>query len=108
MYARMAEQITSARITSVPAVVLDAAVLLEAGWDDLCTDTVWIDAPAPNRQNRVRSSRGWDDQTLRQRESAQIPLDRKANRCSYRVRNDSSVSHLREQVRQLLHQITHR
>ncbi len=31
-----------------PCVVLDAAVLLEVGWDDLCDRIIFVDAPAPN------------------------------------------------------------
>jgi dephospho-CoA kinase len=89
----------------VPAVVLDAAILLEAGWDRLCTDLVFVRADASARRGRVVDRRGWDEQTWRQREKSQISLDRKADRCCHVVDNSSSVSRLREQVLKLFHDV---
>jgi dephospho-CoA kinase len=83
---------------------LDAAVLLEAGWDQLCTHLVFVAAPARQRQRRVRQ-RGWDARSWRQREKIQIPLDSKIGRCYYTIDNSSSVSHLCEAVRELFHGI---
>lgn len=91
--------------TATPAVVLDAPVLLEAGWDDLCTACVFVDSPEQQRRRRVAESRGWDEQTWRRREKMQIPLDKKANRCQYKVENSSSVSHLRKQAHVLFQEI---
>jgi len=88
-----------------PAVVLDAAVLFEAGWDDLCTHLVFVETPDELRARRVEQQRGWDEPTWRRREKSQLPLDRKAAGCLYCVRNSSDVSHLRNEVRNLLHQI---
>lgn len=90
---------------SAPAIVLDAAVLLEAGWDQLCTHLVSVRAPAQQRQLRVASERGWDERAWRQREKMQIPLDTKIGRCYYSVDNSSSVSHLCEAARELFHGI---
>jgi dephospho-CoA kinase len=98
--------IAAAQVTKSPAVVVDAAVLFEAGWDDLCTHVVFVDAPEADRLRRVREKRGWDAQTLQMRETRQIPLDKKAKRCHHGIRNRSSVSHLKEQVGRLLHHIT--
>jgi dephospho-CoA kinase len=106
MAERFAERIEELRgRDDIPAVVLDAAVLFEAGWDALCTHTVFVDAPYPQRLQRVRETRGWDEQRLKKRESRQIPLDKKADRCCYKICNRSSVSHLRDQVQRSLHPI---
>lgn len=93
------------RRADVPAVVLDAPVLFEAGWNDLCTHLVFVRTPDDVRRQRVRDSRGWDTEHWRSRENSQISLDKKAAGCDYVVENSSSVPHLREQVRQLFHQI---
>jgi len=85
-----------------PAVVLDAAVLLEAGWDDLCTHLVFVDAPAGRRSDRVQAGRGWDADVWRRREKSQKPLDIKRARAEYVLDNSSSLASLREQVRSLL------
>lgn len=87
-------------------VVLDAAVLLEAGWDRLCTALVYVDTPADVRAQRVRAQRGWDEAQWRAREKKQNSLDTKAARCEYTVDNSSGVSHLRKQVRRIFSLLT--
>jgi dephospho-CoA kinase len=105
---RMMEQIDRARQDpSVAAIVVDGAVLFEAGCDALCTHLVFVDAPAAERQRRVREQRGWDVESWRRREKSQIPLDKKAESCDYTIGNSSSVSHLRERIRQLFNTLVH-
>lgn len=100
---RMWSMVRQAR-AGVPAVVIDAAVLMEAGWDDLCDVCVFVKAGGRLRQSRVRS-RGWSARQWRQREKSQISLDKKAARCEYTVVNGSSIPLLRAQVRQILRKI---
>lgn len=88
----------------IPAIVMDAAIMLEAGWDDLCTELVFVSSPADARERRV-SQRGWDRQTWEDREKTQISLDRKRQRCYFTLDNSSSVSYLVEQIRELFNQI---
>ncbi len=95
----------SLRQESVAAVVIDAPLLFEAGWDELCTVCVFVDSPEDERRRRVAQERGWDEPTWRRREKMQIPLDKKARSCQYRVENSSSVSHLREQARELFQKV---
>jgi dephospho-CoA kinase len=58
------------------AVVLDAPLLLEAGWDLLCDTVVFVDAPLPVRVQRV-AARGWSAADLAARERRQMPLENK-------------------------------
>ncbi len=90
---------------SVAGVALDAAVMFEAGWDDLCTHRVFVAAPAVERQRRVAESRRWSVEAWRAREKSQISLDIKAGRCEYTLDNRFSASFLHEQVRLLFHRI---
>ncbi len=105
---RMVEQIKSFQGEDIPGIVLDAAVLFEAGWNDLCSKTIFVDTPLKERLLRLRRTRGWDRQIVQGRESSQISLDKKAKRCCYIISNHSNVSHLHEQVRRFLHQVIHR
>ncbi len=101
---RLEEEIARAR--SDPGarfVVLDAAVLLEAGWDDVCDSVVFVDAPDEVRRRRV-AARGWSADDLAAREAAQMPLTRKAERADHVLRNVASLDHLDRQVEGLLHQ----
>jgi dephospho-CoA kinase len=103
---RLEAEVAAARTdAAAPAVVIDAAVLFEAGWDDLCTHTVFVEAPEAVRAERSRG-RGWSAEDWSAREKSQIPLDTKAGMCDYTIDNSSSVSHLREQVRTLFHEVT--
>ena len=42
----------------VPAVVVDAPLLIEAGWNGFCDKIVYVEAPHAMRSNRARA-RGW-------------------------------------------------
>jgi dephospho-CoA kinase len=86
----------------VPFIVLDAAVLLEARWDDLCDVVVFVDAPPDQRQQRVARERGWDLGTLRARERAQWPDDQKRACADYVIKNDGDCDHLSDEVDRLI------
>ena len=90
---------------AVPAVVIDAAVLLEGGWDKLCTHLIFVSAASATRAARAARRAGWARTAWRQREKSQIPLDKKRPRCDHTIDNSSSLSHLCEQVRRVFRQI---
>ncbi len=99
---RMEAQIAeSADRDDVYAVVLDAAVLFEAGWNELCSHIVFVDSSADHRFARVCDQRGWDEETWLARENSQLSLDIKAQMCDYNIGNSSSVSRPVEQIRRI-------
>ncbi len=75
-------------------VVLDAAVLLEAGWDDLCDLVVYVDAPRDERLRRVAAARGWTASMLEARERSQWPSERKRSRANWILCNDGDLDRL--------------
>jgi dephospho-CoA kinase len=89
-----------------PAVVLDAAVLFEAGWHDLCDAVVFVDAPREERLKRLRLQRGWDDVQLEARERAQLPLEEKRRRADHVLTNQSDPEALRTAADSLWTQLT--
>ena len=92
---------------NVEAVVLDAAVLIEAGWQDLCSAVVFVDAPRSARLGRVRTQRNWDDAELSARENLQIALDKKRSMADHVISNLASDPSFAQDVRELLSRITH-
>ena len=103
---RIRRRIERGRATpGLPAIVLDAAVLLEARWDDLCTHFIFVRAGDRQRQARA-AKRGWSAGQWSDREKSQISLDNKAARCDYTLDNSSSIPLVREQVRRIFRQIT--
>lgn len=83
------------------AIVLDAAVLFEAHWEDLCDLVLFVDAPTSQRLARVQASRGWSAADLAAREAAQLPLDVKQKQADVVLINDSTPEALDERVGQL-------
>lgn len=75
----------------VEAVILDAAILLEAGWRHICDAVVFIDTPLEKRLERVTKSRGWSRDDLRLREESQFPLERKRKEADHVVDNSGDV-----------------
>lgn len=71
------------------AVVLDAAILLEAGWEALCDRVVYIDTPRDRRLARLHAQRGWTEETLLARERSQWPAEKKRSRADVVVANDA-------------------
>jgi dephospho-CoA kinase len=89
----------------VPARVIDAPLLLEAGLDRECDLVVFVDAPREIRLARLRATRGWDEAELERRERAQWPLDRKRARADHVLRNDADLASLRMGVLAMLEKV---
>jgi dephospho-CoA kinase len=83
-------------------VVLDAAVMLEAGWNKACDRIVYVDAPREVRLRRLAEGRGWSAKEVEERESAQLPLTEKATRADDAVDNSGSPEEAQRQVDDLL------
>ena len=95
-----------ARRRSVPAVVLDAPLLLEKGLDTLCDYVLYLHVPDEVRTARAHVQRGWDGSEVARREDSQISLKTKRQRADYIIDNSLSPEHTLEQVRTLLACIT--
>jgi dephospho-CoA kinase len=83
-------------------IVLDAAVLLEAGWGDFCDRIAYVDAPRDVRLSRVKARSGWTEAELERREGAQWPAERRMMRADAVIANDGSVEQLQSNVDRLL------
>lgn len=93
------------RAQSEPAarfVVLDAAVMLEAAWDDSCDRIIYVDAPREVRLARLAARSNWTSEQLDAREAAQWPAVDKMKRANAVVVNDGDEANLQEQLDRLL------
>jgi dephospho-CoA kinase len=77
-----------------PAVVLDAPLLLEAGWQAICDVVLLVDAPQPVRLGRARQ-RGWSEADFLDREAAQWSIERKRQMADATIENAGSEDDLR-------------
>jgi len=94
VHPRIREQIETDMATAegrVDTVILDAAVLLEAGWNDLCHAVAFVETPEETRQERVLLNRGWTASQLAARESSQMSLEEKRQAADFVIDNSGSV-----------------
>ncbi len=97
------EQIREAS-PQLDAVILDAAVLFEAGWNDLCSAVVFVDAPEALRGQRVKS-RGWTPEELSRREASQWALARKRRLADFTIDNRGELDDCGRQLVPILQQL---
>lgn len=82
--------------------VLDAAVMLEAGWSNVCDKLVFVDAPREQRLARLAARSGWTEAEVAAREAAQWPAEQKKARADAVVLNDGSPERLQDRVDRLM------
>ena len=83
-------------------VLLDAAILREAGWDDLCDLVVFVAAPRAERLRRAIENRGWSLQNFTARESAQWPCERKQLQSDFVISSNVPLTSLHREVERIL------
>lgn len=81
----------------VPVVILDAPVLLKAGWDDLCDALVFVDCPEAVRRARA-IARGWNGEDFAAREAAQASIESKRALADFVVDNSGSLGYTQGQI----------
>jgi dephospho-CoA kinase len=84
----------------VLAVILDAPVLVKAGWDHLCDHIVFVETNEPSRRQRA-TARGWSVDEWRRREALQTPLDQLRRLADAVVDNSGPPEDTEQQVRQI-------
>jgi dephospho-CoA kinase len=97
---RLRDEFKQMALNGVPAAMLDAPVMLKAGWDKLCDVIIYIDAPDETRLKRAMS-RGWTAEEFAAREAAQDSLDLKKQRADFVVDNSASEEYTQQQVERL-------
>lgn len=82
-------------------IVMDAPVMLEAGWHDICDKLLYVDVPRDVQLARL-ASRGWTAEQLAAREQAQLPAAEKARRADAIVNNGGTPDQTARQLDELL------
>jgi dephospho-CoA kinase len=81
----------------VPAVVIDAPLLIESGWNAVCQVIAFVDVPCETRLERA-ASRGWSAEEFSRREAAQMPIEEKRRRSTHVISNAGSLAELEAEV----------
>ena len=77
--------------------LLDAALLLEAGWDRWCEKILFVESPRETRLARALA-RGWSREDFAAREAAQESLERKRARADVIIDNSGPSERTQAQV----------
>jgi dephospho-CoA kinase len=76
---------------AIQGVLLDAAILLETGWKDLCDAVVFVDASPDVREKRVWETRGWTVSDWKKREDSQLNLETKRKAADVIINNSGPL-----------------
>jgi dephospho-CoA kinase len=94
---RIEQGIRSLPDDAVPAIVIDAALLIESGWNEVCTVVVLVDCPLDIRVRRA-AERGWNEAELLRREAAQMPIEQKRRWCQQVIDSSGDLANLEAEV----------
>jgi dephospho-CoA kinase len=94
---RIVAEILQLPNNAAPAVVIDAPLLVESGWNEVCQAVVLIDVPRETRLNRAKE-RGWTEGEFSRREAAQLPIEEKRRWATHVIDNSGSPADLEAEV----------
>ena len=100
--ARMvADKIEELRDQGVEVVVVEAALLFEAGWDSL-VEEVWVtDAPEQAVIERLNQRNGMSEEEARKRISSQMDRAERLERSDYVIENSGDMAALTSAIKEL-------
>lgn len=99
---RHAQEIALREPGTIQGVLLDAAILLETGWADMCDAIVFVEASDDVREKRVRETRGWNPADWKKREESQLSLEAKRNAADATINNSQDLDLAVEELKQFL------
>lgn len=81
-------------------IFVDAALLFETGWQDLCTQIVYVHADEATRLKRCQL-RGWDVVEFHSREATQWSLERKRLHSDFVIENNGDSERTSRELQQV-------
>ncbi len=101
MYEMMKTKIEECRQRGADVVVLEAAILLEAGWTPL-VDKVWVTvAPESTVVERTRERTGLPEEQILARIRSQMSSEERAKHADVVINNDGTQDELKAKVKEL-------
>jgi dephospho-CoA kinase len=102
------EQLSELETAGNRLAVLEAAVLLEAGWDDL-VDEIWVVIVEPDQAvARLRERNGLDEEGARARIASQLSNAERISRGDVIIENNGSLEELQRRIEQAWNELQQR
>lgn len=96
------EQINQAKKEQVSVLVIESAILIEAGYEKICDEIWYITADDTIRRKRLKESRGYTDEKIDAILKNQLAEQEAKKYCKYVIFNNSTPEKIKEQVAVLL------
>ena len=97
--ARIQNKLNQCAVAEIRVLILDAAVMMKAGWDDFCDVILYVSAERNLRLKRSRQ-RGWTETQFSAREAAQLPVEQKRDRANVIIDNNGTIDQTYRQTRE--------
>ncbi len=105
IYEIVRQKIEEYRQAGARVVVLEAALLIEAGWKPLL-DQVWVTtAPEATASERLKKARGLSEEQFLARLHTQMPQKEKAKQADVVIDTDCPIDQLKARVTELWHRL---
>lgn len=96
----MLERLAEFRDAGTIAVVLDAPLLFEAKWDELCDKVLFVECDEKIRVMRALE-RGWTREEFKAREDSQMAVEAKKQRSTDVINNSGDLEQTKMQIHEL-------
>jgi dephospho-CoA kinase len=97
----IADQLDELRANGVQVAVVEAALLLEAGWDSLVEEIWATDSPVDTLIQRLQARNGMSEEEVRKRLGSQMDQSERLARVDVIVDNSGDMDHLEKTVNSL-------
>ena len=105
MHSRLArmvgERIEELRGPSIPAIVVEAAILFEARWEYLVEEVWTTEAPEADVVARLQARNGWDAAEIKKRVDSQMSSAERSSRADLVVENSGNLENLEHRIKSL-------
>lgn len=102
------EELSALEVAGNELAVLEAAVLFEAGWEDL-TDEIWVTVVEPDLAvARLAERNGLDEADARARIDSQLSNEERTSKAGYVIENNGTIEALQEVVESSWNQLQER
>jgi len=89
-------------------IIVDVAILLEAGWDSLVDKILLVSASSQARGKRIKEKTGLSSEEIDGIMRAQFSQDEKTRRADFLIENEGNIEETRKQVEQFWNKLVSR
>lgn len=96
------EEIKKAQKEDIKYLVIESAILIEAGYEDICEEYWYVSTSKEQRSRRLKESRGYSDYKIEAIIKNQKSEEFFMERCDKIIHNDGSLEEVRAQLENIL------